>query len=103
MRQRLLKVDGDKLTGAALLKELCNTKEPQIFAESQVYGNGRDWNLTELQLLGDISIAAQVNIFDNGKHKEPDIHHAPFKGTLIFTSGALLRNDLGFMPADWAK
>ena len=84
LRQRLLKVDGDKLTGAALLKELCNTKEPQIFAESQVYGNGRGLEFNGAVIIGDISIAAQVNIFDNGKHKEPDIHHAPLKERLFY-------------------
>ena len=80
------------LTEAGFLDALLNTKPPQIFAESAVAGDGSDWNLTELGLLGDISIAVPVTIFDNGHHTAPVPHAVPFKGTLVFTPGALLRN-----------
>lgn len=39
------------------LTALLSTKQPLIFAESAVAGDGSDWNLTELGLLGDISVA----------------------------------------------
>jgi len=86
-----------------LLGHLVETKKPQIFAESQVRGDGSDWNLTELGLLGDISVATEVTIFDNGSHSNPSMHVPPFRGTLVFTPGALLRNDRGLAPADWAE
>lgn len=83
------------------LKELMNTKKPQIFAESAIIGDGSDWNLTELAILGDVSIATPVTIFDNGRHQAPDVHEVPFQGTLLFTPGALLRNGYGEPPADY--
>ena len=91
------------LTEAGLLDALLKTKPPQIFAESAVAGDGSDWNLTELGILGDISIAVPVTIFDNGHHSAPVPHAEPFKGTLVFTPGALLRNGRGQPPADWAE
>lgn len=92
----LLKDDG-------FLDALLNTKIPQIFAESSVAGNGADWNLTELGLLGDISIAVPVTVFDDGNHTAPVPHAEPFPATLVFTPGALLRNGMGMPPADWAE
>jgi len=86
-----------------LLDALINTKKPRIFAESQVYGDGRDWTLDELRILGDISVATDVIIFDDGLHVDPRVHKSPFAGTLIFVPGALLRNDSGNAPADWAE
>lgn len=84
-----------------LLGKLFDTKRPQIFAEMAVAGDGSDWSLTELGLLGDISIAVPVTIFDDGNHRTPTPHEPPFSGTLMFTPGALLRNGWGNTPADW--
>lgn len=84
------------------LELLFQTKQPQIFAESAISGNGKDWNLTELGLLGDISVAVPVTIFDNGAHRKPLVHALPFEGVLLYTPGALLRNDRGNEPADWS-
>ena len=80
---------------------LVQTKKPQIFAESAVAGNGSDWNSQELSILGDISIAAPVSVYDNGLHRNPNVHTEPFSATLLFTPGALLRNGRGETPADW--
>jgi hypothetical protein len=91
------------LTEAGILDALLNTKPPLIFAESAVAGDGSDWNHTELGILGDISIAVPVTIFDNGHHTAPVPHRVPFKGTLVFTPGALLRNGMGKTPADWTE
>jgi hypothetical protein len=93
--------DISQLTKTDLLQLLINTKRPQIFAENEVRGNGIDWNQTELSILGDISIATPVTIYDNGRHRNPEVHQQPFLGTLIFTPGALLRNGYNLTPADW--
>jgi hypothetical protein len=100
---RLQDIDIDEITEFDLLGKLFDTKRPQIFAESAVSGNGSDWNLTELGLLGDISIAAPVTIFDDGKHGSPKTHDPSFPGVLVFTPGALLRNGQGFTPVDWKE
>lgn len=86
------------LSVEAFIEKLLQTKKPLIFAESAVAGDGSDWNLKELSLLGDISIATPVTIFDNGVHQKPDVHDQPFAGTLLFTAGALLANDSADTP-----
>jgi hypothetical protein len=98
---RLQGTDLQALTELDFLGELLDTKLPQIFAESAVAGDGSDWNLTELGLLGDISMALPVTLFDDGNHAAPTPHQPPFPGTLLFTPGALLRNGRGRPPADW--
>ncbi|WP_343861920.1 hypothetical protein [Aliiglaciecola litoralis] len=82
---------------------LLNTKKTQIFAESSVFGDGSDWKLAELTLLGDISMAMEVEVFDNGLHYSPATHSSPFNALLIYTPGALLRNGTGHLPADWSE
>jgi len=94
--RRLESLDVDDLLG-----ELIDTKQGQIFAESAVAGDGSDWNLTELGLLGDVSVAVPCTIFDDGHHTRPQLHTPPFRGTLVYTPGALLRNGRGHTPADW--
>ena len=98
---RLAGTDLVDLSVESFFDELINTKIPQIFAESAVAGDGSDWNLTELGILGDISISVPVTVFDNGLHSAPTPHSEPFPGTLVFTPGALLRNGRGCTPADW--
>lgn len=97
----LAALDPATLSENEFLDHLLNTKVPQIFAESAVAGDGSDWSLTELGILGDISISVPVSVFDNGLHRSPSIHPEPFPGTLVFTPGALLRNGRGCTPADW--
>ncbi len=101
LRDRLQGADLRAMTELELLGKLFDTKRPQIFAEVDVIGDGLDWSLTELGLLGDISIAAPVTIFDDGNHHAPTPHTPPFSGMLVFTPGALLRNGRGHTPADW--
>jgi hypothetical protein len=101
LKDNLAGIELATLAEDSLIDALLNTKPPQIFAESAVAGDGSDWNLTELGILGDMSIAVAVTIFDNGHHTAPVPHAEPFQGTLIFTPGALLRNDMGHTPADW--
>jgi hypothetical protein len=103
LKSALVGLDLAALTAARFLDVLLNTKVPQIFAESAVAGDGSDWNLTELGILGDISIAVPVTVFDNGHHTAPVAHDPPFPGTLVFTPGALLQNGRGKPPADWAE
>lgn len=85
---------------ATLIRCILNTKLPMIFAESEVRGDGSDWTARELSLLGDIGIATDVTIFDDGRHSRPRMHDQPFKGHLLFVPGALLRCDSGGVPAD---
>ncbi len=101
LQHRLHGLDLATLSVERLLEELMRTKRPQIFAESEVAGDGSDWNLTELGLLGDVAIAAPVTIFDNGRHQYPDVHNPPFRGMLLFVPGALLRSGRSHTPADW--
>src|SRR5262249_26690973 len=103
LRARLEGADLGAMTGHDLLGKLFDTKQPQIFAETAVAGDGSDWNLTELGLLGDVSIAVPVIIFDDGNHAAPTPHATPFSGMLIFTPGALLRNGRRHTPADWKE
>ncbi len=103
LQERLDSLNLSKLRSLTLLQQLINTKRPQIFAESEVYGDGSDWALTELGILGDISMAVPVTIFDNGHHTAPEVYETPWRGTLLFTPGALLRNGQGCIPADWQE
>jgi hypothetical protein len=93
--------DLSELTAEQFLNLLLQTKKPQIFAESAVYGGGTDWNRQELKLLGDIGVACEVTIYDDGRHQNPAVHEIPFMGYLLFTPGALLRNGRNQTPADW--
>jgi hypothetical protein len=90
-----------ELSPIDLLGGLFDTRVPRLFAESEVYGDGRDWTLVELGLLGDCSVAVPVTVFDNARHRAPAVHATPFAATLVFTAGALLRNGQQSIPADW--
>lgn len=100
---RRLARSGDELSGDDVLQGLLDTKLPQIFAESAVAGDGSDWNARELEILGDVGIAAEVTVYDDGRHTQPTVHAEPFGATLVFTCGALLRNGQGREPADLAR
>jgi len=100
LRDLLSDDDPATLSNIAFLERLVQTKRPLIFAESAIYGDGRDWSPTELSLLGDLGVAAPVRIFDDGRHHRPAVHPEPLSGTLLFIPGALLRNGRGCVPAD---
>lgn len=80
------------------------TKKPMIFAESEIRGGGSDWNSIELQILGDLSVAMNVEIYDNGVWFTNDerfrSHNPPLNGTLLFTPGPLLRGSIVGKPPD---
>ncbi|MBM3359787.1 MAG: hypothetical protein FJY54_19030 [Betaproteobacteria bacterium] len=103
LRDRFQGADLQAMTEQDLLGRLFDTKLPQIFAEMAVAGDRSDWNLTELGLLGDVSVAVPVTVFDDGNHAAPTPHAPPFGGMLVFTPGALLRNGRGHTPADWKE
>ncbi len=103
LQRKLADCNVSQLTDLDLLELLIRTKRPQIFAESEISGNGTDWNQTELSILGDISIITPVTVYDNGRHRHPEVHDLPFSATLIFTPGALLRNGWHLTPADWLE
>jgi len=97
----LLPENLDWLTPESFLEKLLQTKRPRLFAESEVWGDGRDWNQDELSLLGDISAALPVTVYDDGRHTFPKVHSDPFPAHLIFVPGALLQARPGAAPADW--
>ena len=104
LQQQLTKAgitDLQSLDTDAIIYHLLSTKKPQIFAEMSVYGDGSDWNLAELALLGDVGVACKVRIFDDGQHHKPVVHSTPFEGYLLVTPGALLRNGRNQIAADW--
>lgn len=86
LRDNLAGLDLATLTEDGFFDALRNTKPPLIFAESAVAGDGSDWNLTELAIPGEISIAVPVMIFDNGHYSAPVPHAEPFKGTWVIHS-----------------
>ena len=81
-----------------LLVKLFDTKIPQIFAESEVVGDGSDWNL-ELRLLGDISVAVPVTMMITENTIIPSSTSHLFR-EWVFTPGALLCNGQGLIPPD---
>lgn len=101
LQRELQGKDLAKLNTETFIEYLFATKLPLIFAESEVYGNGKDWSQTELSILGDIGVATSVEIYDDGKHHSPNIHKIPFSATLLFIPGALLCNGKNNIPADW--
>ncbi len=102
LKKQLEGKDVAGLSIEAFVEKLLQTKKPMIFAESAVVGDGSDWTSEELSLLGFISIATPVMIFDNGLHANPKVHAQPFAGTLLFSAGALLGTGAkGRSPADW--
>lgn len=103
LAQDLANKDLSNLSVEAFIELIVRTKQPQIFAEFSVYGDGSDWNQAELSILGDISIAAPVTVYDNGIHSQPEVYDAPFGATLIYTPGALLKNGTGNQAADWGE
>lgn len=103
LNRELIENKTDIPSNKSFLECLLNTKRPRIYAESEVLGDGSDWTQDELRLLGDISIVVPVTVYDNGAHSNPLINDEPFQASLIYTPGALLRNDRGNEPADLAE
>jgi hypothetical protein len=103
LQKRLQTLDITQVSIEDFIELLLQTKQPCIFAETEIYGNGSDWNQAELSILGDISIATPVTVYDNGRHVRPEVHIRTFSATLIFTPGALLRNGQSLPPADWEE
>lgn len=105
--RNLRKVIGDRhakdISHSQLIDALIITREPTKYAESEVRGDGSDWTQNELALLGDMTVACQVDVYDDGKHVYPQIHEKPFKGLLLFMSGALFRNDAGQTTPDYEE
>lgn len=101
MANEIKDLDATALDTFGVLKALLNTKKPQVFAESMIAADESDWTLEELGLLGDVNVAMEVTVYDNGAHQNPIVHTEPFRGHLVYTPGALLRNDQGGVPADW--
>ena len=103
LQQALQNEDVFKLDIKVFFEYLINTKKPKIFAEVEIRGDGSDWNQTELSILGDISIAVPVTVYDDGKHFMPEIYKEPFEATLVYVPGALLRSGSKYPPVDFQE
>ncbi|XP_054262352.1 uncharacterized protein LOC128986181 [Macrosteles quadrilineatus] len=81
-------------TSGRFLQMLMSTKEYRCNSDTSVRGDGSDWNETEFKILGEISIAMKVQVFDNGVWKINDnafkVHDPPMTAHLLYTQGPLL-------------
>lgn len=97
------------LSTAGFIEALLSTKQPRIFAESEIRADGTDWTHRELALLGDINVAMKADFFDNGAWNPRDAafrtHNPPLQGELLFTPGALLNTGADFsgVSPDYAE
>ena len=64
LQQELQDIELSSLSTECFIEHLMATKPPLIFAESAVHGNGKDWNQTELSILGDIGVATHIQVYD---------------------------------------
>ncbi|XP_022685865.1 uncharacterized protein LOC111258670 [Varroa jacobsoni] len=84
------------LTTEQFIGFLLKTKVPCIFAESKLRCDGSDWTPEEVSILGDICVAVEVTVFDNGVWSTYDPqfipYDEPFPAHLLFVPGALLSN-----------
>jgi hypothetical protein len=91
-----LKRDGrdiQSIEGRDLITMLMNTRQAQIFAESDVSIDGSDWNIEECSILGDVSFNTTNTVaFNNGAHVNPTNHVAPLPVNFLFVASALMRN-----------
>ncbi|MDI1226705.1 MAG: hypothetical protein PSY14_03350 [bacterium] len=91
------------------IEALLATKQPRIFAESEIRADGADWTHRELALLGDINVTMAVDVFDNGTWNTHDkhfsLHNPPLKADLLFTPGPLLGVGAAFngVPPDFVE
>jgi hypothetical protein len=94
------------LTSEEFLGALLTTKQPRIFAESEILGDGSDWTPRELSLLGDVNVGMRAEIYDNGTWSPRDAafreHDPPLRGLLLFTPGPLMGGAMKESP-DYAE
>jgi len=100
LKEKLAQNPFSDISTEKFLEALLATKPPRLFAESEIRGDGSDWNHRELALLGDINVTMAAKIFDNGvwSPSSPDFkqYTTPLDGNLLFTPGALLNTGAGF-------
>ncbi len=76
------------------IEALLATKQPRIFAESEIRADGTDWTHRELALMGDINVAMTVDVYDNGAWDPNDrhfrLHNPAINAALLFTPGPLM-------------
>jgi len=94
LRNKLAAIDLSSLSAEQLLMHLMNTRKPQIYAESEPFLNGKDWNETETNLLGGISFSTyKTSAYNSGGHKSFKNFDKPTPVNLLYVAGTLLRND----------
>lgn len=88
------------MTVAEFIDAILSTKKPTCATDS-IKGSAKDWNNTEIAILGDINVAVPVTIYDNGVWDPSDrgfsVHARPVKGELLYTCGALLKSGFEFV------
>jgi len=88
-------IDFKKISPIELIALLINSKQPRIFAESEVYlGENHPWNLQEAEILGDITFSTtDTHAYNNGARKNPVHHDAknPLETNFLFTPSALFK------------
>jgi hypothetical protein len=82
------------LSDEDFIQALIYAKHTCYFAEN-IKLETAPWNRTELALMGDIGISAQVKIFDDAQWgvNQAKTHSKEMTGTLLFMPGALLATD----------
>lgn len=92
------KISLNSATAEIFVELLLQTKKPRLSATQNIRVDGSDWNPIEFQILGDLNIAMDVTIYDNGVWSPTSwsfrVHNPPFFGTLLFTNGPLLESKL---------
>lgn len=94
----------DQTSAEQFIELLLLTKKPKMYATEEIRVDGSDWNEIEFRILGDMNIAMNVEIYDNGvwvpKETSFRVHNPPLNGALLFTNGPLLksRNVKGMTP-----
>ncbi|OAJ34940.1 hypothetical protein [Piscirickettsia salmonis] len=101
LRRALQGIDLSTLSVEVFLDLLIRTKRYRVFANLEVgYHPKADWSLVEAGILADIAVTMDVEAYDNGRHRRPDIHDEPLALNLTFIPGPVLGTGSGVMTPD---
>ncbi len=93
--------DFNAIDAKQLIAFLMDTRKPKIFAESEPFLDGSDWNLQETAILGDMVFSTTgTHAFNNGAHFGYQDHKEPLDTHFLFIASALLRNGHGHQTSD---
>ncbi|ALA24704.1 hypothetical protein AVI51_01360 [Piscirickettsia salmonis] len=101
LRVALQGVDLSRLSVEEFLDHLIRTKRYRVFANLEVdYHPKADWSLVEAGILADIAVTMDVEAYDNGRHRDPQVHPEPLALNLTFIPGPVLGTGNGAMTPD---